>query len=203
MGLAAAPASADSGQATTLQSHHQDTPKPALRLSIGPERESYDSNDGKKGTVVIIALLENLGEEDVLLAHPNICFPKIPEEGERLTLDDNKSHLSVTIRNPDGTSVYLRNNRLRFFEPGNKDHLIVKAGESQEVRLGWFGPYFSLGQWVGIDQPLFVSQGAYQVRVTYKNAYPVAYIFDGQGKRVAAEPWIGVLQSDLITVQVE
>ncbi len=154
------------------------------------------------GNVAILAQVQNTGEQSVLLAHPNISFPHKLREGQGLMPDRSQSHLSVLIENPQGKTTVLSNNGLRQFDPGNRGHLTIMPGESKEFLVGWFGPEYSLGQWT-IDQPVFTETGKYSITVRYKNAYPVAYVFDQDGKQSAAEAWIGEIESNTISLIVK
>jgi hypothetical protein len=88
-----------------------------------------------------------------------------------------------------------------MFEPGARGHLTIMPGESKAFLLGWFGPEYSLGQWI-MDRPVFTEMGRYRITVRYKNAYPVAYIFDREGRRSVANAWIGEFQSNTISLPI-
>lgn len=173
-----------------------------LKLVIRPKEANYNLNEARTGNVTIIARVENSSKQSVLFAHPNICFPSKLKEGQRLMRDPSQSHLTVQIENPRGKTTVLWNNGLRMFEPGNKGHLTVMPGASSEFFLSWFGPHYSLGQW-NIDQPVFTEAGKYRITVRYRNAYPVAYIFDRQARQSTRDAWIGELQSNTITLRVK
>jgi hypothetical protein len=68
--------------------------------------------------------------------------------------------------------------------------------------MGWFGPYFSLGQWAGIEEPIFTSRGDYRLTVKYWNAWPYAYLTNSTGRGSTVKPWIGELVSNTVTVTV-
>ncbi len=172
-----------------------------LKLTIRPEKSWYDLKEAMMGNVSILARVQNTGEQSVLLAHPNISFPHILSEGQSLMPDRSQSHLSVLIENPQGKTTVLSNNGLRMFHPGNRGHLTIMPGESEEFLLGWFGPEYSLGQWM-IDQPVFTELGRYRITVHYKNAYPVAYIFDREGKQSVVDAWTGEFRSNTISLPI-
>lgn len=172
-----------------------------LTLTIRPAEPGYDLKNARLGNVVIHAEVRNTGKRDVLLAHPNVCFPHKLSEGESVTPDRSKSHLSVVIENPQGTTTVLTNNNLRMFEPGNRHHMTIMPGQSSQFVLGWFGPEYSVGQW-NLAKPLFTEPGDYRITVRYKNAYPVAYIYDATGKQSVSDAWIGEFQSNTIVLPV-
>lgn len=185
-------------------SHESSGPDPAsgpLKLTIMPAEPGYDLKQARRGGVTILARVQNAGTQSVLLAHPNISFPHVLREGQSLKRDPSQSQLSVLIENPRGTTTVLSNNGLRMFEPGGRGHLTIAPGESKEFLLGWFGPEYSVGQW-NIDQPVFTETGRYRITVRYKNTYPVAYIFGREGKRSAADAWIGKFQSNTISLPI-
>lgn len=172
-----------------------------LELTIRPQESAYDLKKARVGNVTILARVQNTGKQSVLLAHPNMCFPHKLREGQSLMRDLSQSHLSVLIENPQGATTVLSNNGLRMFEPGNVGHLTLMPGESKEFLLGWFGPNYNVGQW-HMDKPVFTETGRYRITVRYKNAYPVAYIFDQEGKRSVADAWIGEFQSNTISLPI-
>lgn len=190
------------GASVAQDSFKQDSVSAQLKLVIRAKEAAYDLNQARTGNVTIIARVENSSKQRVLFAHPNVCFPHKLREGQRLTRDPSQSHLTVLIENPSGKTTVLRNNGLRVFEPGNKGHLTVMPGASREFFLGWFGPLYSLGQW-NMDQPVFTETGQYRVTVRYRNAYPVAYLFDREGRQSTGDAWIGELQSNTIAVLVK
>ena len=172
-----------------------------LKLTIRPAQPGYDLKNARLGNVVILAEVRNTGKRKVLLAHPNVCFPHKLSEGQSVMPDRSQSHLSVVIENPRGTTTVLTNNQLRMFEPGNRHHMTIMPGRSSEFFLGWFGPEFSVGQW-NMDKPVFTEPGDYRITVRFKNAYPVAYIFDETGKQSASGAWIGAFQSNTIVLPI-
>ena len=155
-----------------------------LKLTIRPAKPAYDLQDATVGNVVIHAEVHNTGRQSVLLGHPNVCVPHELSAGESFTPDPSQSHLSVRVEHPDGTTKVLWNNGLRMFDPGNRHHMTIMPGQTRQFILGWFGPEYSLGQWK-IDRALFTETGRYRITVRYKNAYPVAYVFDEAGKQSA------------------
>jgi hypothetical protein len=183
------------------ESSRHDPASGPLKLTIRPEESGYDLKKARMGSVTILARVQNTGNQSVLLAHPNISFPHKLRQGQSLMRDRSQSHLSVLIENPQGTTTVLSNNGLRMFEPGARGHLTIMPGESKEFLLGWFGPEYSLGQWI-MDQPVFTEMGRYRITVRYKNAYPVAYVFDREGKQSAADAWIGEFQSNTISLPI-
>lgn len=172
-----------------------------LTLTIRPAEPGYDLKNASSGNVVILAEVRNTGKRNVLLAHPNVCFPHKLSEGESVMPDRSQSHLSVVIENPQGTTMVLTNNELRMFEPGNRHHMTIMPGQSSQFVLGWFGPEYNVGQW-NLAKPLFTEPGDYRVTVRYKNAYPVAYIFDETGKQSVSDAWIGAFQSNTIVLPI-
>jgi hypothetical protein len=189
------------GTGISHESSRNDPASGQLELTIRPAEFGYDLKQARMGNVTILARVRNTGKQSVLLAHPNVSFPHKLREGQALMPDPSQSHLSVLIENPQGKTTVLSNNGLRLFAPGNRDHLAIMPGESQEFLLGWFGPEYSLGQWI-IDQPVFTETGRYRITVEFKNAYPVAYIFDREGKQSVAEAWIGEFQSNTISLMI-
>lgn len=172
-----------------------------LTVTIRPAEPGYSLKNASLGNVVILAEVRNTGKRDVLLAHPNVCFPHELSEGESVMPDRTQSHLSIVIEDPRGTTTVLTNNELRMFEPGNRHHMTIMPGQSSEFFLGWFGPEYSVGQW-NLSKPLFTEPGDYRITVRYKNAYPVAYIFDETGKQSASDAWIGEFQSNTIVLPI-
>jgi hypothetical protein len=179
------------------------SPPTNLKLTIHAEKTGYGLDEARDGNVTILARFENSGSQTVLLAHPNVGMPRKMQEGETLVREGERGAITVLIERPTGDEVHFRNNILRLFPPENRDHLLIPPGQAQEVLLGWFGPYFSLGQWADIREPIFTSAGDYQLAVRYGNDWPVAYITDGSGKPSAVDPWTGTLESNCITLRVE
>jgi hypothetical protein len=179
-----------------------DTGARSLRLTIRAGKAAYALQEAEAGNVVILARFENTSSQNVLLAHPNVCLPHQLEEGQVVTRDDHKSALSVSITAPKGRKIRLRNNILRHFAPGNRFYLELAPGESAEILLGWFGPHFSIGQWDGIDEPIFSSPGSYLIKVEYQNALPKACLNEARGCRWV-DAWMGEVSSNTITLQVE
>ncbi|NNE25122.1 MAG: hypothetical protein HKN11_21180 [Rhizobiales bacterium] len=173
----------------------------SLAMTIRPAQPGYDLKNARLGNVVILAEVRNTGKQMVLLAHPNVCFPHKLSEGQSMMPDRSQSHLSVVIENPRGTTMVLKNNQLRMFEPGNRHHMTIMSGQSSEFVLGWFGPEYSVGQW-NLDKNVFTQPGEYRITVRYKNAYPVAYIFDETGKQSVSDAWIGEFQSNTIVLPI-
>jgi hypothetical protein len=185
-------------------SHESSGPGPAsvpLKLTIRPAEPGYDLINARMGNITILARVQNSGTQSVLLAHPNISFPHELKEGQSLKRDPSQSYLSVLIETPRGATTVLSNNGLRMFEPGNQGHLTIMPGESKEFRLGWFGPEYSVGQW-NIEKPVFTETGRYRITVRYKNTYPVAYIFEREGKWSVADAWTGEFQSNTISLPI-
>lgn len=178
-----------------------DLPPGPLKLTIRSAEPEYVLKEAKAGNVIIHAQVQNTGEETVLLAHPNMSFPHELSEGQSLVRDLSESHLSVQIENPRGNTTVLTNNGLRNFDPGNRHHMTIPPGQSSTFFLGWFGPEYNVGQWI-LDQPVFTETGEYRITVRFKNAYPVAYVFDESGKQSPADAWTGVIQSNTISLPV-
>jgi hypothetical protein len=174
-----------------------------LTLTIRAKELAYGLDAARDGNVTILARFENSGSRPVLLAHPNVGFHREMKEGETLVREGGRGAITVLIEPPEQQEIHLRNNILRLFPPENRDHLLIPPGQSQEILLGWFGPYFSLGQWADLREPIFISAGDYRMTVRYWNDWPLAYITDELGKPSAVEPWIGTLESNTITLRVE
>jgi hypothetical protein len=178
--------------------------KPAdLKLTIRAKKAAYDLVEASAGNVTVLARFENRGGQTMLVAHPNVGFPRELKEGETLVREGNRGALSVRIERPQDPAVHLKSHILRFFEPGGRDHLLIPPGEAQEILLGWFGPYFSLGQWADIEEPIFTSTGDYRITVRYWNDWPIAYLTDESGTPSAVNPWMGEVISNTITLRVE
>ncbi|MHC4827413.1 MAG: hypothetical protein ACYTEY_12725, partial [Planctomycetota bacterium] len=178
--------------------------KPAdLKLTIRAKKVAYGLDEARDGNVTVLARFENSGSQTVLLAHPNVGFPREMKDGETLVREADRGAISILIERPKGHEVHLRNNILRLFQPENQDHLLIPPGQAREILLGWLGPYFSLGQWADLEEPIFTSSGDYQITVRYWNDWPVAYIAGKSGKPSAVNPWTGALESNTITLRVE
>jgi hypothetical protein len=188
------------GPSTPREAHAQPA---GLTLTIRAKKMAYGLDEARDGNVTILARFENSSSEPVLLAHPNVGFPRKMKEGETLIREGDRGAISILIERPRGQEVHLRNNILRLFPPENRDHLLIPPGKAREILLGWFGPNFSLGQWADIREPIFTSSGDYQMTVRYRNDWPVAYIADGSGKPSAVDPWTGTLESNTIMLRVE
>ncbi|MHC4768714.1 MAG: hypothetical protein ACYTEI_08390 [Planctomycetota bacterium] len=174
-----------------------------LKLTITAKKPAYGLDEARDGNVTILARFENSGSRTVLLAHPNVGFPREMKEGETLVREGDLGAISILIERPRGHEVHLRYNILRLFQPENRDHLLIPPGQARETLLGWFGPNFSLGQWADIREPIFTSAGDYQMTLRYWNDWPVAYIADESGSPSAVNPWTGTLESNTITLRVE
>lgn len=176
-----------------------------LKLTLRPAKDVYGLEEAQ-GNVTIFASLENIGNEPLLLAHPNVCFPRDFQEGERFYVKERegKSEISILISLPNDTQISLRND-FRFFEPGNRDHLVIQPGESKEIKFGWFFPA-SLGQWAydsggPLAEPLFLLRGTYHVEVNFKNVFPKAYVYDeGREYHMIDTAWTGEIQANTIVV---
>jgi hypothetical protein len=171
-----------------------------LGLVVRAGKPFYKLEEAAAGNVTVLAQLRNTGPGTIVVAHPSVCLPKKPKEGQTIHLEDGRSWISIEIESPDGATSVFRNSMFLFFMPHNTDHLVLRAGESTEFVLGKLGPDFALGQWVGIREPVFPREGAYQVRVTYHNEWPVAYLAEG---RLMEGIWMGEVESEWITVRIE
>jgi len=98
----------------------------------------------------------------------------------------------------------LRNNALRGFEPANAFRLDIPSGDTREIRLGWLGPFFALGMWEDLREPIFTERGDYTVRMVYRNHFGRAFNFKREGDVFENDtPWTGELESNTIRVRVE
>ena len=177
------------------------SPSGALKLTISSTEPAYDLKNARVGSIVILAEVHNIGQDTVLLAHPNVCFPYKLKEGLSFRPDQSQSYLSVEIEGPNGTNTVLWNNGLRMFDPGNRHSMTINPGQAAEFVLGWFGPEYSVGQW-RITRPPFAGRGRYHITARLKNAYPIAYVLDQDGDQSASDAWIGELQSNTISLIV-
>lgn len=177
-----------------------------LTLSLKPANAMYSLDEAMAGNVTISARFTNAGDDTVFLAHPSVCVPESYGPGDTFSFDSRhgRSEILLYIRKPDGALVVLRNNVLRGFEPGNRFHLDIAPGGSEEIRLGWLGPDYALGQWDGFAGPLFDQRGMYGIRMLYRNQYGKALSF-GEGADIFAEytPWTGEVGSGTVTIIVE
>src|SRR3972149_2620581 len=178
-----------------------DTSDPSLTLTLTAEKSSYTVEEARN--IEITARFENVGEDTILLAHPNICLPVELQEGEGMTLDPNQSYILVRITTPAGKEILLRNNIFNRFlfgpsEASSQDHLILPPGGTEEVLFHKFHPYSDINPWDLIIEPIFSVSGSYHIQVVYKNRYPCAW-FDETG---CASPWMGEVESNTIVVEV-
>jgi hypothetical protein len=186
---------------------HGTTGAQLLKLTLRSAQGTYDLAEARAGNVTLIASLENSGATPLILAHPNVCFPHDYQAGDSFHMSERegKSEISVLISLPKETQITLRNNLLRMFEPGNKDHLIIQPGESREIHFGWFAPA-SLSQWDydaggAIIEPIFSQKGTYHVVVKFTNLFPIAFIYDEAGNsHMIDTAWTGEVQSSTIIV---
>ena len=189
------------GASLSQESESDQRTSGALKLTISSKKPAYDLKDARAGNIVILAEVHNTGQDSALLAHPNVCFPYKLKEGQSFKPDQSQSYLSVEIEGPKGAKWVLWNNGLRMFDPGNRHGMTINPGQATKFVLGWFGPEYSVGQW-RIDRPLFTRPGQYRITARFKNAYPVAYVFDQDGNQSAETAWTGELQSNTISVVV-
>jgi len=173
---------------------------PSLTLALMPEERTYSLEEGN--SLTITARLENTGEENLLIAHPRICLPGAPKQGEGITVDPNPSHILVEITTPAGDAIFLRNSIFHHFlssadESTGTDHFVLAPGETRDIVFYKFHPYSNINPWDVIREPIFTMPGSYRIRVLLKNHYPCAW-FDETG---CAEPWMGEVASNVMTVE--
>lgn len=177
-----------------------------LSLSIMPEKQSYSLQEAASGGVVILARFVNAGEKEAFLAHPAATAPESYDGKGVFRMDERRgsSEILLYITSPGGKETVLRHNFLRGFEPGNRFSLNIPSGGSEEVRLGWLGPYFALGMWDDIKEPIFDERGRYRIRMVYRNRFTKVLSF-GRGGDIFVEvvPWTGEVVSDTVEVSVE
>jgi len=178
----------------------------ALELSLEADSPVYSFDDAGSGEVTLTARFKNLGSGPVFLAHPSATVPDGYEPGGTFSMDERRgrSEILLYITRPDGGEVVLRNNALRGFEPGNAFRLDIPSGETRDIRLGWLGPFFALGMWEDLREPIFTERGDYTVRMVYRNHFGKAFSFERGGDVFDKEmPWPGEVESGEIIIRVD
>ncbi len=177
-----------------------------LSLSLKPEKESYGLEEARSGNVTLTATFTNAGEGVLFLAHPSATAPDSYTGEGSFGFDERcgKSEMLLYIKGPGGEETVLRHNVLRGFEPGNVFRLDIPPGDTREIMLGWLGPYFALGMWDDIREPIFTERGEYKIRMVYRNYFGKALSF-GRGTDIFEKdvPWTGEVVSNTISVRVE
>ncbi len=201
-----------------------------LQLTIKPVKKVCELKAGDCGLEIIVAF-KNIGNEPILLAHPESCVPDSwkGDEGETYNISEliGKSELTCLITLPNGRQISLLNIEGLFDLYGakgivNEDgsisglssfYLDINPSESKEVILSKFGHEYALPFWMlyppnkdypfgkPITEPLFPLEGSYQISLTYKNVLSRAVIYDEKEGKVISV-WTGNLTSNTIEINV-
>lgn len=182
--------------------HFPDPPFPIsgdISLSLYPEKSAYSSQDKPHSSVKFHAVIKNLGNTPITVAHPSICMPSDYQIDEIFHIKDRhgKSEILLRVEKPDGKIVILRDGP-HFFDPKLTDRFLILPGETAQFSLGWFFPN-ARGRWEDDLEAysLFSMKGTYRIRLLYRNFYPKAVIHDRKTKKTGFIPvWTGEILSN-------
>ena len=186
--------------------------KEPMTLRIEPTFPTYDLIPGlghpAYANVDVKAYFYNQSRESIALANPSICYPAEFVGKESLNYKDvtkGKLEMVVLITTPDGREIKLKD--LDLFFPEGAFHLAIAPGESKEILLSKFSPYFNVASWMiyddkAITEPLFGHPGTYQMTVAYKNIFPEC-LFNTENGSETIKVWTGEVVSNTIEIEIK
>jgi hypothetical protein len=186
----------------SIETTRDDIIDQSIKLTLALEKSTFSLEE--VNDIHFTARFENNSEDTIILAHPNICLPAEPQEGEVIAIDPSQANLMVWITTPSGNQIVLRNSFFNKFlldpsHAASTDHLILLPGGSVEVIFHNFHPYSSINPWDFINEPIFRMKGRYSIQMVYKNHYPCALTDETD----CVVPWMGEITSNIILVEVE
>jgi len=179
---------------------------PDVSISLTPDSKEYDLESVRRGAVGFTVEIRNSGDVALTVAHPVFCVPAGYEPGTTWRREDahGKSEILLSIRQPDGKTVVLRDGGMALFEPGFVDHLVIPPHGTASFHLGWFFEN-ARGRWENDPAAwrVFRQKGTYRVNVVFRNAFPKAWLRDAtRGRAELVDVWTGTLESAEATLTV-
>jgi hypothetical protein len=176
-------------------------------ITLVPYSSTFDRETVEQGSVGFTAVIRNQSAETIKIAYPSVCLPADYTQGEARRISDlhGKSEILLIITKPDGIRVTLRAGYLHYFDPDNAPLLTIPPNRTGTFSVGWFFRN-ERGSWERDDEAakVFLSKGKYRVRILFRNALPLAALYDVTAKKYdLVDVWTGEMESPEITIEVK
>lgn len=179
---------------------------PRVSIRLIPRSATFDIYRVPQGAVSFTASIKNAGTRTVTIAHPSLCVPADYQQGEIRRFRDShgKSEILLRITKPGGSQVVLRDGYIFQFDPGNVPLITIAPNGTGTFELGWFFPN-ARGRWERDAEAakVFLSKGAYKVKILFRNTLPKAVIYNPETQESKfVEVWTGEMESAEVTIEV-